>query len=82
MSQQWDRVWIGANIATMVAGAAPYGKLDADALAVRGERIAWMGAASEARCMAAKRGVAVEECGGCWITPGVSSIATPLGLRG
>jgi predicted membrane GTPase involved in stress response len=25
---EWDQVWIGANIATMVAGAAPYGNLE------------------------------------------------------
>ncbi len=33
-SKEWDRVWIGANIASMVAGAEPYGKLESDALAV------------------------------------------------
>ena len=38
---EWDRVWVGANIATMVAGGKPYGNLADAALAVKGERIAW-----------------------------------------
>ena len=41
--EEWDRVWLGANIATMVAAQEPYGKLEGAALAVKGERIAWIG---------------------------------------
>ena len=55
-SKEWDRVWIGADIATMVAGGEPYGKLKNAALAVKGERIAWIGPAAEARRTAAARG--------------------------
>ena len=47
--KEWDQVWIGANIATMVAGAQPYGNLKNAALAVKGERIAWIGPAADAR---------------------------------
>ncbi len=25
--KEWDQVWIGANIATMAAGAEPYGQI-------------------------------------------------------
>jgi len=44
-SLTWDRVWIGMSIATLVAGRIPYGRLEHAALAVSGERIAWIGAA-------------------------------------
>ena len=40
---EWDQVWIGADIATMVAGKGPYGNIKEAALAVKGERIAWIG---------------------------------------
>jgi hypothetical protein len=41
-NREWDEVWIGANIAAMVAGGEPYGKLTSDALAVIGLRIGCM----------------------------------------
>ena len=45
---QWDQVWAGANIASM-AGAGPYGSIHDAAIAVTGERIAWIGPAAEGR---------------------------------
>jgi len=71
-------VWIGADIATMVAGGEPYGKLKNAALAVKGERIAWIGPAAEARCRAAAEDIAVEDCQGLWITPGLIDCHTHL----
>jgi len=62
----------------MVAGAAPYGKLDSAALAVKGERIAWLGPASEARAQAASRGIPIEHCDGLWMTPGLIDCHTHL----
>jgi imidazolonepropionase len=76
--QPWDRVWVDANLATMVAGAVPYGARPGAALAVRGERIAWIGAAAEARARARAQGVPVEECGGRWVTPGLIDCHTHL----
>ncbi len=77
-ANEWDRVWVGANIATMVAGAEPYGKLKSAALAVKGDRIAWVGPAAEAERMAAARGVPVEDCRGLWMTPGLIDCHTHL----
>jgi imidazolonepropionase len=74
----WDRVWIGANIATMVAGADPYGKSSGDALAVKGDRIAWIGSAEEARRAAHRQGVPIENCPGLWMTPGLIDCHTHL----
>jgi imidazolonepropionase len=74
----WDRVWSGASIATMVAGEAPYGKVPHDALAVKGERIAWIGPAGEAVAKAAREGIPIEECNGLWMTPALIDCHTHL----
>ena len=68
---------MGANIATM-AGAAPYGGIHDAAIAVKGERIAWIGAAAEARRLAHSRGLPVREAQGQWITPGLIDCHTHL----
>jgi len=73
----WDQVWIGANIATM-AGTAPYGSIDNAALAIKGERIAWIGAAAEGQRRAQERGMPVRDAAGLWITPGLIDCHTHL----
>jgi imidazolonepropionase len=75
---EWDRVWIGMSIASMVAGRTPYGKLQEGALAVQGERIAWIGAAEDARSRARARGIPIEEAEGLWMTPGLIDCHTHL----
>lgn len=74
----WDQVWIGANIASMVAGAEPYGNVKNAALAVKGERIAWMGPAAEASLKAAAQNVSVHDARGLWMTPGLIDCHTHL----
>jgi imidazolonepropionase len=74
----WDRVWIGANIATMVAGGAPYGNIPDAALAVKNDRIAWIGPSAEAVRTAAEHNVAVQLCGGLWLLPGLIDCHTHL----
>jgi len=76
--KEWDRVWVGADIATMVAGSDAYGKLKNGALAVKGERIAWMGPAAEARRRAAAADIPIENCAGRWMTPGLIDCHTHL----
>ena len=56
----WDQVWIGANIATM-AGTAPYGSIDNAALAIKGERIAWIGAAAEGQRRAQTQRISIHD---------------------
>jgi imidazolonepropionase len=73
----WDQVWIGANIATM-AGTAPYGSVADAALATKGERIAWIGAAAEGRRLAQAQGISVRDAEGIWITPGLIDCHTHL----
>jgi imidazolonepropionase len=76
--KEWDHVWIGANIATMVAGAEPYGNLKSAALAVKGERIAWIGSAAEARTRATAGNIPIEDARGLWMTPGLIDCHTHL----
>src|ERR1700734_2787090 len=78
VSRTWDRVWRGANIGPMVAGAAPYGKVGHDALAVKGAHIAWIGPSMEARATAAREDIPVEECEGLWMTPALIDCHTHL----
>jgi imidazolonepropionase len=73
----WDQVWIGANIATM-AGTRPYGSMENAALAVKGERIAWLGTTAEARRLAQAQGISVHDADGMWITPGLIDCHTHL----
>jgi imidazolonepropionase len=73
----WDQVWIGANIATM-AGTAPYGSIDNAALAIKGERIAWIGAAAEGQRRAQTQRVSIHDAAGMWITPGLIDCHTHL----
>jgi len=75
---EWDQVWIGANIASMVAGAGPYGNLENAALAVKGERIAWIGSTSEARSRAGAQNLAPRDAQGLWLTPGLIDCHTHL----
>ena len=70
-------MWIGANIATM-AGAGAYGSMQDSALAVKGERIAWLGSAAEGRRMAQAQGAPMHEVPGQWITPGLIDCHTHL----
>jgi len=77
-TREWDRVWVNARIATMVAGAAPYGNLTGAALAVRGDRIAWIGPAEQALSRARALDVPVEDCRGQWMLPGLIDCHTHL----
>jgi imidazolonepropionase len=81
ISDDWDQVWVGANIATMAgagAGGRAYGSIQDAALAVKGERIAWLGTAEEGRQRAQTQGVPIHEVRGQWITPGLIDCHTHL----
>ena len=76
-SDNWDQVWVGADIATM-AGAGVYGSMQDAALAVKGERIAWLGTAEEGRRRAQAQGAPIYDVRGQWITPGLIDCHTHL----
>jgi imidazolonepropionase len=62
----------------MALGSEPYGISKDTALAVKGERIVWLGAAAEARTRAARVGAPVEDCRGLWMLPGLIDCHTHL----
>jgi imidazolonepropionase len=62
----------------MAAGAGSYGSIADAALAVRGERIAWIGTAAEGRRRGAAQGLTVRDGRGLWITPGLIDCHTHL----
>src|ERR1700722_9101633 len=74
----WDSVFLGGDFATMVPGGAPYGIIRDAALAIQGERIAWLGPASVASQLAAERGIQVYDAAGLCITPGLIDCHTHL----
>ncbi len=78
LGKNWDRVWVGAHLATMAAGAQPYGIVENAAIAVRGDRIAWIGAADTAARAAAQHRIPSHELRGVWITPGLIDCHTHL----
>ncbi len=77
-AEEWDQLWVGARIATMSTGAGAYGELGDAAVAIKGERIAWLGSAAEARRHAAAKNLDVREARGLWITPGLIDCHTHL----
>jgi imidazolonepropionase len=48
------------------------------ALAVKGERIAWLGTAADARRLAQAQGISIHDADGMWITPGLIDCHTHL----
>ncbi|MDB5969045.1 MAG: imidazolonepropionase [Hydrocarboniphaga sp.] len=76
-----DAVWINARIATLAADAADgYGLIDDGAIAISGDRIAWIGTRRD--LPADYRGVVEHDCGGAWITPGLIDCHTHLVYAG
>jgi imidazolonepropionase len=62
----------------MSAGGEPYGSRIDAALAVKGERIAWIGSAAEATSRAQAQNIPIENCHGLWMTPGLIDCHTHL----
>jgi imidazolonepropionase len=81
-ASDWDYVWIGAHLATMRSGAGAYGAVRDAALAVKADRIAWIGSAVEARSRVASRPVPSFDATGMWITPGFVDCHTHLVYAG
>jgi imidazolonepropionase len=71
-----DAIWWNARIATLVAG--PAGDLQDGALAVRGGRVAWVGARRDLPESLRGAGVLEHDAGGRWITPGLVDCHTHL----
>lgn len=79
MTEIWDSLWTELRLATMVAGATPYGAIEDGAIAVRDGRIAWVGPRAELPHGTAR---ATHRCGGRWATPGLVDCHTHLVFGG
>ena len=73
-----DVLWTNARIATMREGAAPWGAIADGAIAVEGDRIAWVGPRSEWTGKAAEE----RDARGAWITPGFVDCHTHIVYAG
>lgn len=80
----WDRVYINARLATMRETGKPYGAIEPAALAVAGQRIAWLGPMAElpANPVDAPLWHETVDIGGRWITPGLIDCHTHLVFAG
>ncbi|QJE00504.1 imidazolonepropionase [Massilia forsythiae] len=65
-----DLLFTNVRLATMAGG---YGEIDDAALALRGGRIAWLGARRDA-----PRACVEHDCGGAWMTPGLVDCHTHI----
>ena len=74
-----EAIWVNARLATMV-GRPDYGAIDDGAIAVRGGRIAWVGARGD--LPATLRAAREHDAGGRWITPGLIDCHTHLVYAG
>ncbi|GAB5388618.1 MAG: imidazolonepropionase [Alphaproteobacteria bacterium] len=70
-----DRLFVGARLATMIAGDTTYGAIEAGALAVGQGRILWAGPMAEMPEINAAR---VDDLEGRWITPGLIDCHTHI----
>jgi imidazolonepropionase len=78
--ETWDRVWVGADLATMDE-AGGIGHVSDAALAIRGGRIAWVGTREQLQATSWSAPV-VTDARGLWITPGLIECHTHLVYAG
>jgi imidazolonepropionase len=77
--QDWDLTLTDVHLATMSAGAAPYGIVEDGAIALSGGRIAWVGPAAE---LPASGRCETRSLDGRWLTPALIDCHTHLVFAG
>ena len=80
--QQWDRLWRNVHLATMAGEPGDYGILEQGAIAVLGERIAWLGRERDLPAAADSYATEVIDGAGRWVTPGLIDCHTHLVFGG
>jgi imidazolonepropionase len=78
----WDHLWVNIHLATMEASAEPYGAIIDGAVAVTGDRIAWIGKRDDLPGGASRPAATVHDGGGRWMTPGLIDCHTHLVFGG
>ena len=74
----WDVLWVGGDIASMEAGAEPWGAVRDAALGIQDGRIAWIGRHADLAGPPATLAREVHDFAGQWITPGLIDCHTHL----
>jgi len=74
----WDLLLTDARLATFAPGGAPYGAVEDAALAIAGDRIAWIGPRAELPAVAAANAGRTLSLEGRWVTPGLVDCHTHL----
>lgn len=77
----WDRIWIGADLATMDA-ANDIGRIADGAVAIRNGRIAWIGTRKQLEGLPDWSAAQITDAQGLWITPGLIECHTHLVYAG
>ena len=80
INAQWDRIWVGADLATMDEDGG-IGHVPDGVLAIRDGRIAWVGTAAQLDALQWSAEVATD-ARGLWITPGLIECHTHLVYAG
>lgn len=78
---RWDVLLTGARLATF-AGDTPFGLIDDGALAIAGDRIAWVGRRAELASSGFPPAVETIDLGGALVTPGLIDCHTHLVFGG
>ncbi len=78
----WDQIWTDVRVATAAPGGDGFGLIDGAALAVQGERIAWVGAASKLPAAPQQLARVVHAGHGRLVTPGLIDCHTHLVFGG
>jgi imidazolonepropionase len=79
--QKVDSLWLNVQVATM-APTGPYGGINDGALAIRGDKVAWIGERADLPADFESRADEVHDGNSCWITPGLVDCHTHLVYAG
>jgi imidazolonepropionase len=79
---RWDELWVDTHLATMAPAGGGYGAVVDGALAVQGDRIAWVGPRADLPGVPDQLASRVTSLEGAWLTPGLVDCHTHLVFGG
>jgi imidazolonepropionase len=82
MTSRWDHLWVNLRLTTMAQHGVAYGAIADGALAIVGDRIAFVGRRDDLPGPPDRLAAAVHDGGGRWMTPGLIDCHTHLVFAG